>query len=114
MLLHIVRQAMDLADDFEPDIVFVQVFRLGLEIVDEIFHQRVHLVFRPIPILRGKRVEREILDAEFARRADDFARRIRAAPVALDARQVARLRPAPVAVHDHRDVAREIRGGFGA
>jgi len=27
---------------------------------------------------------------------------------------VARLRPAPVAVHDHRDVAREIRGGFGA
>src|ERR1039458_5591973 len=48
------------------------------------------------------------------RRADDFARRVRAAPVSLDARQMARLGPAPVAVHDHRDVAREIGGSFGA
>jgi hypothetical protein len=54
------------------------------------------------------------LIAEFARGADDFARRIRAAPVAFDARQMAGLRPTPVAVHDHRDVAREIGGGISA
>ena len=114
MLLHVVRQAMNLADDFQPDIVFVQLLRLGLEVVNKIFHQRVHLVFRTIPILRRKRVKREIFDAEFAGGADDFARGIRAAPVALDARQVPRLGPAPIAVHDHSDVAREIRGGFGA
>ncbi len=114
MLLHVFRQAMNLADDFQPHIVFVQLLRLGLEIVDEIFHQRVHLVLRTVPILGGKRVKREIFDAEFAGGADDFARGIRAAPVALDARQVARLRPAAVAVHDHRDVARKTGGGFGA
>ena len=71
MLLHVFRQALNLADDFEPHIVFVQLRRLGFEIVDEIFHQRVHLILGAVPVLGGKGVKREILDAEFARRADD-------------------------------------------
>ena len=114
MLLHVLRQAVNLADHFEVDVVLVQFRRLGLEIVDEIFHQRIHLVLGPVPVLGGKGVEREILDAEFPRRADDFARRIRAAPVPLDARQTMLFRPAPVAVHDDGDVLRQRRAGFGA
>ena len=114
MLLHIFRQPVNLADDFEVDIALVQLRRFGLEVVDEIFHQRVHLVLGPVPILGGKRVEREILDAELARRADDFARRIRAAPVPLHARQSVLLGPAPVAIHDDGDVLRQRRAGLGA
>jgi hypothetical protein len=34
--------------------------------------------------------------------------------MSLDARQMARLRPTAVAVHDHRDVTRQIRDGFRA
>ena len=78
VLLHGLRQPVDLADDLQPHVVLVQLRRLGLEIVDEIFHQRVHLVLGPVPVLDRKRVEREILDAQFARGADDGARRFRA------------------------------------
>src|ERR1035437_8676840 len=38
MLLHVFRQAINLANDFEADVVLVQLRRLGLEIMDEIFH----------------------------------------------------------------------------
>ena len=88
--------------------------RFGFEIVNEIFHQRVHFIFGPVPVLGRKSVEREIFDADFARRADDFARGIRAAPMTLDARQTMLLRPAAVAVHDDGDVLRQRRAGFGA
>ena len=78
MLLHVFRQAVDLADDFEPHVVLVQLRRLGFEVMDEIFHQRVHLVLGPVPVLGRKGVEREIFDAQFARGADDDARGFRA------------------------------------
>ena len=48
------------------------------------------------------------------RRADDFARRIRAAPVSLHARQAVLLCPTPVAVHDDGDMLRQRRAGLGA
>ena len=79
MFLHVFRQAVNLADDFEADVVLVQhLRRFGSEIVDEIFHQRVHFVLGPVRVLGGKGVEREILDAEFAGGADDDARGFRA------------------------------------
>jgi len=51
-----------------------------------------------------KRVRRQNLDAERARRATDAAHRFDSC-CARDARQEARLRPAPVAVHDDGDMA---------
>ena len=114
MLLHVFRQPPDLPDDFETHVIFIQLRRFGFEIVDEIFHQRVHFVLRAVPILGGKSVEREIFDAEFAGGADDDARRFRALPMPLDARQPALLRPTAVAVHDDRDVLRQRRFGLGA
>ena len=114
MFLHVFRQAVNLPDDFQPHVVFVQLRRFGLEIVDEIFHQRIHFVLGAVPILGGKSVEREIFDAEFARRANDRPRRFRALPMTLDARQAALLRPAAVAVHDDGDMLRQRRLGFGA
>ena len=58
MFLHIFRQTVNLADHLETNVVFVQFGRLGLEVVDEIFHERIHFVFGPVPILDGKGVER--------------------------------------------------------
>ena len=49
-----------------------------------------------------------IADAEIAGRAHGAAQRFDAAPMALDARQAARRRPASVAVHDDGDMARHV------
>ena len=114
MFLHVFRQAVNLPDDLQPHVVLVQLRRLGLEVMDEIFHQRIHLVLGPVPVLGGKGVEREIFDAEFAGGADDFARRIGATPVPLDAGQMPCPGPAAVAVHDDGNVLRQRRLGFRA
>ncbi len=42
MLLDVFGETPDLTDDFETHVVLVQLGRLGLEIVDEVFHQRIH------------------------------------------------------------------------
>ena len=47
-------------------------------------------------------------NAEFARRAHGLAQSLDPAAVALDARQAARGRPAPVAIHDDGDVPRRL------
>ena len=114
MFLHIFRQPMNLSDNFQPDVVFVQLRRFGFEIVDEIFHQRVHFVLGAIPVFRRERVKREILDAEFTGGTDDGAGGFGALPVAFDAWQTALLRPAAIAVHDDRNVLWQQRFGFGA
>ena len=65
---------MNLSDDFKPDIILVEIFRLGLEIMNEILHQRVDFILGPVPVLDRKRVEGEILDADLARRANEQVR----------------------------------------
>ena len=66
VLLHGLRQPVDLADDLQPDVVLVQLRRLALEVVHQVLHQRVHLVLGPVPVLDRERVEREILDPQLA------------------------------------------------
>ena len=60
---------------------------------------------RALPVLRGKGVERQELDLQIAAAFDDRAP-IPRLLVAFDPRQPALLRPAPVAIHDDGDVAR--------
>ena len=80
------------------------VLKLEAQIALEQRHQRVDFGARPLPVLDRERVERQHADAQPRRRFDDVAHRIDAGTMALDARQVALRRPAPVAVHDDRDV----------
>ena len=61
------------------------------------------------PVFGGKAVDRQVAHAVLDRRADRAAHRLDAAPVALEARQAARLRPAAVAVHDDGDMRRRAR-----
>src|SRR6185295_4765691 len=59
-----------------------------------------------LPVLRREGKDREALDADVACGAYRLAQRLDAAPVPLDARQGARRRPAAIAVHYDRDMAR--------
>jgi len=64
----------------------------------------VDLRGRPLPVLRGEGVERQIGDAQLLRPLDGAAHRFGPALMPRDARQAPGLRPAAVAVHDDRDV----------
>src|SRR5690606_14921157 len=93
------------ADDLEPHVIggkFIEIAQ------DEALHQPhevADFLFGAFPVFRGKGVESERLKAEVARRAHDLAYRLHACAVAGDARQVALLGPAAVAIHDDGDVA---------
>ena len=61
---------------------------------------------RPRPVLRAEGKDRQDADAEIAGGAHRAAQRLDAAAMAFAARQAARRRPAPVAIHDDGDVPR--------
>src|SRR5438876_3335994 len=100
MLLDRFRQPIGLADDFQAHIVLVQLRGFALEIMDEIFHQRIHFVLWPVPVLDGKSIERQVFDSELAGGANDDAGGFSAGAMALNARQVTLACPASVSIHD--------------
>lgn len=112
MLLHVFREAINLADHFQANVVFVQLRSLAFQIVDEIFHQRIHFILGSIPILRRKRVKRQVFDAEFSCGPDDDPCGFRPRPMPLHARQMPLLGPTPIAIHDHGHVLRQVSLGF--
>ena len=83
---------------------------LLLERAQEQVHQDRDLFRRAAPVLAREREQREVVDAALDAGADDAAHRLDALAVTGDARQQPLLRPAPVAVHDDRDVARDVAG----
>src|SRR5262249_46974752 len=108
---------LDVADRFQTNRV-IEDFRT---LVDQELAQQVHepadLVDRPRPVLRRKRVQRQRLETELARRTGDIADRLGAGAVTFQTRLTMPLGPAPVAVHDDADVAgqrsRLLPGGVG-
>ena len=100
------RQIGQAADRLQPDVFLHQLRRLFLQEALEQMHQRENFALRALPVFRGKCVEGQELDLQFAATFDAGAHRVGALLVALDSRQSAVLRPAAVAVHDDRDVAR--------
>ena len=69
-------------------------------------HEEAHLVDRPAPVLGGERVDRHPAQAELERALDGVEQRLLARGVTVGALQAPPLRPATVAVHHDRDVAR--------
>ena len=67
-------------------------------------HDGLHLVLRALPVFRGERVDRQVLDAEIFAVGGDTAERFRACRMAHLARQTALFCPAAVAVHDDGDM----------
>src|SRR3546814_6377476 len=68
-----------------------------------------HLQRRPLPVFLREREQRQYLDAEIARGADDLADRLDAFAMYRGTQFATRLRPATVAVHDDGDMLRDRR-----
>ena len=108
LALDVGRELLLSADDAKPDVVLEQRVQLEAQIPLEQRHQRRDFRLRPLPVLEREGVQRQDVDAEPSRRFNRFADRSDAGPMAFDARQVAARGPAAVAVHDDRDVGREL------
>src|SRR5262245_34015057 len=99
------------ADRGEADRVLVDLAALVDRELPQQAHEVAHLLARPLPVLDRERVERQLLDAEpraLARRLADGVDPRRVAAYALPAGAPC---PAPVAVHDDPDRARDLRRG---
>ena len=72
-------------------------------------HEEAHLVERAAPVLGRERVHGHPLQPDLERALDGVEERLLARRVAVGALQAPPLRPAPVAVHDDRDVTRHAR-----
>jgi hypothetical protein len=105
-------EAIDLADDFEADVVFVHLGYFGFQVAGEILHERIDFVFGAVPVFDGEGVESEVFDAEFAAGAEDGADTFDAGAMSFHARELTLLGPAPVAIHDDGEVGREVLPGL--
>jgi hypothetical protein len=70
-------------------------------------HQEIQLFLRPFPILHAQAVERQLLDAEPTTLFNGGPDAFHAPAVSFDPWQTALLRPAAVAIHDDRYMARQ-------
>src|SRR5439155_580357 len=75
------RRGVAAADEARPHSLTYEVGQLALDRFGEDLHQELHLVRRPIPVLRRERVDRERVDAEIDRRLDGTTQRFRPGPV---------------------------------
>ncbi len=98
------RQTIAPADHRETHIIAHQIFSFGIEIIAQKRHQRRDFRLRPTPIVGGERVARQRRDTLIWRGANDASQRFDACLVSFQTRQSPLRRPAPIAVHDDRDV----------
>src|SRR5688572_21618454 len=98
------------ADHAEAHVALHQLGQLAIDRLLQEPHQRRDLVFRPIPVLRRERVERQVAQPDRVAGTHQRAGRLHALAVPGHTRQPAARRPPPVAVHDDRDVGRHRLG----
>ena len=95
-----------LADHPHTHAIAMQFCEILADKKPEKSHQVADFGRGPLPVFRGKREDREALDAHFARGANGLAQRFDAAAVSLDTGQSARRRPATISIHDDGDMTR--------
>jgi hypothetical protein len=99
------RQAVAAAEDREANAVVEAALRFGHQRAAEERHEGADLARGPLPVVGRESVERERRDAAVADSCfDDAARRPEPGMVPGTARETARGRPPPVAIHDDGDV----------
>jgi len=108
LLAHRGRQVGGPADHVQPHVVRAQLLSLGAKRLAQDRHERAHLARGALPVLDRERVEREHVHAERGAAAHRLAHRFAAGAMAHEPRHPAGLRPAAVAVHDDRDVPRDV------
>ena len=100
-------EAAAVADDFQADIVLMQLADFTFQHLEEQLHQKGYFIGRTPPVLAAEGKQRQIFHAQLAAGLDHFAHRFHPALVPHDARHETLLRPAPIAIHDDGDVTRD-------
>ena len=98
------RERVPIADDLEPHVIGGKFLDIADDEPLEQAHQIADLVLGPLPVFGREGVEGQRLDAQVAGRAHDVADRLDPRAMPGDARQVALLGPAAVAIHDDGDM----------
>src|SRR5712671_6098755 len=101
-------EGRDIADDLQAHLVLVQALGFLLQGGHEQLLERRNLFGGPAPVLRAEGEQRQVFDAAIGARAGDPAHPLDPLLVTGDAREIALLGPAPVAVHDDGDMPRDI------
>src|SRR6516165_5673062 len=103
------RQIVGAPKEPHTNVVALDQRHLVADVLAEQFHEEFNFRFGAAPVFDREGVERKGLDVEPSTRFDGSASGLGARAVANDAREVALLRPAPVAVHDDGDMAGKAR-----
>jgi hypothetical protein len=98
-------QLFDVADHLQLDVLVTQLLLLALGEVEQQVHQRPYFGARPAPVGDAEGIQSQELHALLAAGAHGFPHGACALRVALYPREPVGLSPAPIAVHDDRDVS---------
>jgi len=107
----VVRQLVEAAEEADPDALLLELGRLAPDRLLEEGEQAADLVVRAGPVLAAEGIHGDDRDAPPDRVAEEGPDRLDAGGMAFDLGQPALASPAAIAVHDDRDVAREIAVG---
>src|SRR4051794_32333482 len=105
LFLNVGSQSVDLSDRLKANIVSMGLLELALQISLEHLHEPGDLSFRTLPIFGRESIKSYRRNFEPRACIHDSSNGACPFTVAKDPRLSATLRPPPVSVHDHRDVA---------
>src|SRR5690606_13780247 len=97
-------QRLVIADYFQPDVILNKFREVAADESPHQPHQIRNLVFRPLPVLRRERIERQTLQTERPEPTHEAAHRLYPFAMTHRAGEEALLGPAAIAVHDNGHV----------
>src|ERR1700686_2799030 len=106
VFLHTEGKLIDAAEKAHADVIPLDKGHFFADVFAQELHQEIGFDFGAAPILDGKSVERQSFDVEPRASFNSGSGRLGAVAVTSDSRKMAALRPAAVAIHDDRHVAR--------
>jgi len=91
----------------QSDLFFHDLLQLRFQETFQKAPKRFHFSFRALPVLFGEGIESEVGNAQPSTTGHDVPHGVTPLPVAKNPSAVSLSGPSPIAVHDHRDVARK-------
>ena len=105
-LAHGEGQVAPVAYEVEADVLLHEFGQFLPDEFQEKLEEEAHLGFRPLPVLLGEGIDRDVGDVLRPAGAHQLAHGVHTGKMALGARKSALAGPAAVAVHDHGDMLR--------
>jgi hypothetical protein len=101
------RELLTIADEFQPNPVFVQCVHFPLKHLDEQPHQGINLLRGTAPVFATESKKSQNFDTGFRTNLDDRSCRLDTGPMARESRTTMIRRPAPIAIHNNCHMPRE-------